>query len=124
MQDEGDGYDEVSVERTLGYGGMIIRDGVGVPMSEEEALSLAIPDWLESVNEVPAIVNLCLKALQLDHPGVRVVALNAFAVLAGRVEVLPSREAVDRKVQESVEDKDPAVRAAARHALKALTRPT
>ena len=119
---EGDDYDEVFAERTLGYGGMVTQNGVGVPMSDDEALLIAIPTWLASVADLRAIVHLCLRAASRTNPSVRVAALEAFAVLASRTDALPNYQRIAGLTEAALIDSDEKVRAAAKKALSALSR--
>ena len=115
-----DEYDEVFMKSTLGYGGMVIRDGVGHPMSDEEALALAIPQWVETEEDLSAVVALCLRAFQYEQAAVRIVALQAFARLARRADMLPSRDAVERAIRGTLHDTDTGVRMAAVKAFEAF----
>ncbi|HEX8452780.1 MAG TPA: hypothetical protein VF647_11830 [Longimicrobium sp.] len=49
-----------------GWGGMIVRDGVGEPMPDEMALEFALPEWAENVPDTGLVVDLCFTALRYD----------------------------------------------------------
>jgi len=63
------GPDDFAVTHTpvaYGWGGMIVRDGVGEPMPDEMALELALPHWAEEVRDTGLVVDVCFRALQSD----------------------------------------------------------
>ena len=107
-------------ESTLGYGGIEIRDGVGVPMSDEEALLLAIPAWVTTVDDPAAVVSLCVEATGNSAAAVRVAALDGLAVMAAKLRELPDRATILKAVLAAKADEDTTVREAATRACDVL----
>jgi hypothetical protein len=113
-------YDETSAETTIGYGGMVVRNGIGWPMPEAEAIAHAIPQWLEMVDDLDDVVALFLATLQSQGDAARIAVLNAFVHLAKHGCDLPRRKEVERAIRAALDDAELLVRAAATAALEAL----
>jgi hypothetical protein len=105
-----------------GWGGMIVRDGVGEPMPDEMALELALPEWAENVPDTGLVVDLCFTALRYDSVSLRVVAMETLARVAARPEPLPRLDDVQREIQRALDGDDAHLRSAARATLAAITR--
>lgn len=122
---EGRNADYTDVRDTpvaLGWGGMIVRNGVASPMPDEIALELALPRWAEEVRDTDAVVALCLRTLRHDSVSLRVVALETLARVVARPESLPRVAEVRREIQRVLDRDDPRLRSAARAALDAVVR--
>jgi hypothetical protein len=117
-----DDYDVTHTPVTYGWGGMIVRDGVGSPMPDEMALEFALPEWAENVPNTDLVVDLCFRALQYDSVSLRVVALETLARVATRPEPLPRVAEVRREIQRALDGDDPHLRSAARATLAAVAR--
>jgi hypothetical protein len=118
-----DDYDVTRTPVAYGRGGMIVRDGVGEPMSDEMALELALLDWAENVPDSDLVVDLCFGALQHDSVSLRVVALETLARVAARPEPLPRVDEVRREIQRILDGDDhPWLQSAARATLLAAAR--
>ncbi|CAA9353225.1 MAG: hypothetical protein AVDCRST_MAG89-3258 [uncultured Gemmatimonadetes bacterium] len=119
------GRDDADVTETpvaYGWGGIIMRDGVGWPMPEEMALELALPRWAEEVPDTDSVVDLCFRALQHDSVSLQVVALETLAQAAARPEPLPRLAEVRRAIQRVLDSDDPRLRAAGEAARAAVLR--
>jgi hypothetical protein len=121
-QPESDDYDVVHIPVAIGWGGMIVRDGVGSPMPEETALEHALPLWAEEVQDTSAVIALCLRALGHEPVSLRVVALETLARVAARPEPLSRLAEVRREIRRALDDDDPRLRSAAWRTLIALER--
>jgi hypothetical protein len=106
----------------LGWGGMIVRDGVASPMPDEMAMELALPQWADEVRDKDAVVDLCLRALGHDPVSLRVVALETLARVVARLEPLPRLAEVRREIQRALDGDDPRLRSAAQATLAAVVR--
>jgi hypothetical protein len=115
-----DDYDVTHTPVAYGWGGTIVRDGVGEPMPDEIALEFALPEWAENVPETHLVVELCFQALQYDSASLRVVALKTFARVATRPVPLPRLDEVRREIQRALYADDPRLRSAARATLAAV----
>jgi hypothetical protein len=119
-----DDYEATHIPVAYGWGGMVVRDGVGSPMPDEMALESVLPAWAEMVPDTELVVDLCFRALRYDSTNVRVVALETLAKVAARPEPLPQLEEVRREIQRALYGDDPRVQSAARarsppsHAVK------
>jgi hypothetical protein len=117
-----DDFDVTHTPVAYGWGGMIVRDGVGEPMTDEMALEIALPQWAEEVPDTGLVVDLCFRALQYDAVSLRVVALETLARVAERPEPLPRVDEIRREIQRALDGDDPLLQSAARGALAAVTR--
>jgi len=117
-----DDFDVTHTPVAYGWGGMIVRDGVGEPMPDEMALEFALPDWADNVPDSDLVVDLCFRALQYDSVSLRVVALETLARVATRPEPLPRLDDVRREIQRALDGDDPRLQSAARATLAAITR--
>jgi C4-dicarboxylate-specific signal transduction histidine kinase len=117
-----DDYDMIESLEALGWGGMIVRDGVASPMPDELALELALPQWADEVHDTDVVVDLCLRALSHDSVSLRVVALEALARVMARPEPLPRLAEVRREIQRAFKRDDPRLQSAAQAALAAIAR--
>jgi len=115
-----DDYDFTHTPVAYGWGGIIVRDGVGEPMPDELALELALPHWAENVPDTELVVDLCFRALEYELVSVRVVALETLARVAARPEPLPRGDEVQRQIRRALADDDPVLRHAARATLAAV----
>jgi hypothetical protein len=119
------GPDEFDVTHTrvaFGWGGMIVRNGVGSPMPDDMALELALPQWAEEVPDTDAVVDLCFRALQYDSVSLRAVALETLARVAARPEPLPRLNEVRGEIQRALDGDDPRLQSTARATLAAVVR--
>ena len=121
-RDRPDDFDVTHTPVAYGWGGMIVRDGVGEPMPDEMALELALPRWAEEVPDTDLVVDLCLTALQYDSVTLRIVAMETLAQVAARPEPLPRADEVRREIQRALDGDDPHLQSAARATLAAVTR--
>ncbi len=112
----------IETPEALGWGGMIVRDGVASPMPDETALELALPQWADEVRDTDAVVALCLRALGHDVVSLRAVALETLARVVARPEPLPQLAEVRREIQRALDGDDPLLRSAARATLAAVAR--
>ena len=110
-------FDEVSRDHVVGYGGLIVRDGKGLPLPEAMALEAALPNLLQNAQRVDDVVVL------LEYPGLRLVALKGLGRLAHRHPVLPRRDDLERAISPMLTDSDADVRTAAAVATLAIRRP-
>lgn len=124
MSEERDPNDTDVTETPVafGWGGLIVRDGVGWPMPDEMALKIALPQWVEEVRDSEAVVVLCFRALQYDSASLRVVALETLARVAARPEPLPRLAEIRREIQRVLDGANPRLRSAARATLAAIAR--
>ncbi|HEX8362592.1 MAG TPA: hypothetical protein VF613_20900 [Longimicrobium sp.] len=117
-----DDYDVTHTPVAYGWGGMIVRDGVGSPMPDEMALEIALPQWAEEVPDTGLVVDLWFRALQQHSVNLRVLALETLAQLLARPEPLPRLAEARREIQRFLSVDDPRLRSAARTALAAVAR--
>ena len=117
-----DDYDVTYTPVAYGWGGMIVKDGVGSPMPDEMAIEFALQDWVETVPDTDLVVDLCLRGLQYDSVTVRVAALESVARVAARPEPLPRIAEVRREIGRALESDDPRLQSAARATLAAVQR--
>ena len=117
-----DEYDDTYTPVAYGWGGMIVRDGVGSPMPDEMALEFALPQWAEEVPETGLVVDLCFRALEYESVSLRMIVLETLAKLAARPEPLPRLAEVRREIQCALHADDPRLRSAARETLAAVAR--
>jgi len=115
-----DDFDVTHTPVAYGWGGMIVRDGVGEPMPDEMVIELALPHWAEVVPDTDLVVDLCFRALGYESVSLRVVALETLARVAARPEPLPRLDEVRRELQRALEGDDPRLQSAARAALAAI----
>ena len=113
-----DEWETAFAAETTGLGGMIVRDGVGHPVSQSEALQWAI-DYAQDDASVAEAVDACLFGLTVSIVDVRITALRGIATLSRREGGLPRRDALERAIQAALEDGDAGVRAAALEAQRA-----
>lgn len=121
-EDRGRDFDVTHTPVAYGWGGMIVRDGVGEPMPDEMALETALPHWAEEVPDTELVVDLCFRALEDDLVSLRVVALETLARVAARPEPLPRLDEIRREIQRALDDDDPRLQTAARAALATIPR--
>ncbi len=81
----------IETPEALGWGGMIVRDGVASPMPDETALELALPQWADEVRDTDAVVALCLRALGHDVVSLRAVALETLARVVAMIRFCDRR---------------------------------
>jgi hypothetical protein len=117
-----DDYEATHIPVAYGWGGMVVRDGVGSPMPDEMALESVLPHWAEKVPDTELVVDLCFRALRYDSVNTRVVALETLAKVAARPEPLPQLEEVRREIQRALGGDDPGLQSAARATLAAVAR--
>lgn len=119
------GPDDADVTHTpvaFGWGGIIVRNGVGSPMPDEMALEVTLPRWAEEVPDTDVVVDLCFRALECDSVNLRVVALETLARVAARPEPLPRLTEVRGEIQRALDGDDPRLQSAARATLAAVAR--
>jgi hypothetical protein len=107
-------YETTHADSVLGYGGVVLGDdGVLHVMPEHQALTAAIPRWVELPAHEAATVDACLEFAAHDHPAVRAACAAAFGDLARRYGRLTQRERVVRAIELGLRDRDNDVRGAA-----------
>lgn len=117
-----DDFDVTYTPVAYGWGGMIVKDGVGSPMPDEMAIEFALPHWAEKVPDTDLVVDLCFRAFRYDSVSLRVVALETLARVAARPEPLPRLEEVRREVRRALDADDERLRAVAGATLAAILR--
>lgn len=88
--DDGD-WEYTFVEETTGIGGMVVRDGVGTPVSPGVALQFTI-DFARDGELLDEAMRLCLFALSTNDPELILVALRGIVTLSAKHEALPHRQ--------------------------------
>ena len=102
--DDGD-WDYAFTEETIGIGGLVVRDGVGTPVSPSEALQWTI-DYAHDVALLDEAVRLCLFALSTNDPELILVALRGLVALSARHEALPHRQDLISRIEASSSKKE------------------
>lgn len=115
-----DHFDVTHTPVAYGWGGMIVRDGIGESMPDEMALEFALPQWAEEVPDTELVVDLCFRAMEYDLVSLRVVALETLARVAARPEPLPRLGNVRREIQRALDGDDPRLQSAARATLAVI----
>jgi hypothetical protein len=95
--DDGD-WDYTFIEETIGIGGMLVRDGVGTPVSTSEALQWTIDDPRD-VTSLDQVMRNCLFALSSNDPEMILVALRGIVALRADHAALPHREALIARIE-------------------------
>jgi hypothetical protein len=112
--DDAEEYEETYMESALGWGGMIIGpDGIGRPMPEDEALTVAIPEWVGIPEHLDDAVQIYIEVLGRPEQSVRLAAVTALGEVARRYGRLPDRTNARGAVMRALTDPSSEVRTAA-----------
>ncbi|MHB1072315.1 MAG: hypothetical protein ACYC3Q_05760 [Gemmatimonadaceae bacterium] len=116
-------HDEVAVPRTIGYGGIVVRDGIATSTPDHEALRAAVPQWLATHAPADQMLGLLVDAARGDDAELRLAAVDGLAQLHDAGISLGSPLAVQRLMRTLREDPDARVAAAAARLQGRIERP-
>ena len=96
--DDGD-WDYAFVEETTGIGGMVVRDGVGTPVSPGVALQWTFDFFAHDGESLDEAMRLCLFALSTNDPELIQVALRGIVTLRAEHETLPHLQELIARIE-------------------------
>lgn len=107
-------WDYTYIESTLGWGGMIVGpDGIGMPLPEHEALTAAIPLWVNIPEHLDSAVSIYVDVMSRPEVGVRLAAISAIGDIVRKYGRLPHEAQARRAISIAQNDTNPEVAAAA-----------
>ena len=107
-------YEITRADSVLGYGGVVLGDDGGLRViPEHQALTAAIPRWVELPAHQADTVDACLAFAAHEHPAVRAACVVALGDLARRYGRVAQRERVVRAIELGLRDRDKDVRGVA-----------